>query len=150
MNVHFIVNAPPIVTKSSAFTIQLKQEKYSRNNCFRYICNQNKNRSKTAEELFKTEIKTKSAGLFNNEPLTEKELEWGNTVVVMEERQRKEIAKRFPSMYLKKRILSAEISDIYSTVMRIKNPNRPKERGIWLCDMNLAIGIFSVTNLTPK
>jgi hypothetical protein len=39
---------------------------------------------------------------------------------------------------------------IYSTVMRIKNPNRPKERGIWLCDMNLAIGIFSVTNLTPK
>lgn len=78
-----------------------------------FICNQNLNRSKTAEELFKDKFETKSAGLYNEKPVTEKQLEWADTVVVMEDEQRSEIAKRFPKQYLKKRVISLNIADVY-------------------------------------
>ena len=78
-----------------------------------FICNQNENRSKTAELLFKDKFETKSAGLFNGEPVTEKQLSWAEVVIVMEDSQRSEIAKRFPKMYMQKRILSLDIPDIY-------------------------------------
>lgn len=78
-----------------------------------FICNQNQNRSKTAEELFKDRFKTKSAGLYNREPVTENELLWAETLVVMEDEQRSEIAKRFPDIYMKKKIISLNIPDIY-------------------------------------
>ena len=78
-----------------------------------FICNQNENRSKTAEELFKTRFKTRSAGLFNENPVTSKELNWADIVVVMDDFQRSEIAKRFPKDYLKKRILSLNVPDNY-------------------------------------
>jgi|SRR3989338_3497497 len=79
-----------------------------------FICNQNKNRSKTAEELFRDKFETKSAGLFNKSPVREKELSWADVVMVMEEEQREELAKRFPKIYLQKRILNLDIPDIYS------------------------------------
>ena len=79
-----------------------------------FICNQNLNRSRTAEELFSSRFHTKSAGLYNEKPLTEKQLSWADVVVVMEDEQRSEIASRFPSQYMKKRILSARIPDIYA------------------------------------
>ena len=78
-----------------------------------FICNQNENRSKTAEELFKGKFKTKSAGLFNKHPVTSKELDWAEVIVVMDDFQRSEIAKRFPKSYMKKRILSLNIPDNY-------------------------------------
>ena len=78
-----------------------------------FICNQNLNRSKTAEELFKGRFNTKSAGLYNSRPVTKKELAWADAVVVMEDSQRGEIAKRFPELYMKKRILSLDIPDVY-------------------------------------
>ena len=78
-----------------------------------FICNQNQNRSKTAENLFKGKFNVKSAGLYNEKPVTEKQLSWADTVVVMEDFQRNEIAKRFPKQYLQKRILSLDIPDIY-------------------------------------
>lgn len=78
-----------------------------------FICNQNQNRSKTAEEIFKDRFKTKSAGLYNVKPVTEKQLSWADTVIVMEEAQRSEIAKRFPKQYMLKRILSLDVSDVY-------------------------------------
>ncbi len=78
-----------------------------------FICNKNQNRSKTAEELFKDRFNTKSAGLFNDKPVAASAVEWADTVIVMEESQRAEIAKRFPKQYLKKRILSLDIPDIY-------------------------------------
>ncbi|MEK6886992.1 MAG: phosphotyrosine protein phosphatase [Nanoarchaeota archaeon] len=78
-----------------------------------FICNQNENRSKTAEELFKDVFETKSAGLYNEKPVTKKQLEWAEVIVVMEDAQRKEISKRFPDLYLKKRIISLDIPDIY-------------------------------------
>ncbi len=79
-----------------------------------FICNQNKNRSKTAEEIFKDKFETKSAGLYNISPVTENQISWADKIVVMEDFQRSEIAKRFPKQYIKKQIISLEIPDIYN------------------------------------
>ena len=81
---------------------------------FLFICNQNQNRSKTAEELFKGRFETKSAGLYNKTPVTEKEFMWADIIMVMESEQREEIARRFPRAYMQKRILSLDVPDIYS------------------------------------
>jgi len=78
-----------------------------------FICDQNRNRSKTAENIFKGRFDVKSAGLYNEKPLTRKQILWADTVVVMEKPQRREIAKRFPKEYMQKRILSMDIPDIY-------------------------------------
>ncbi len=48
-----------------------------------FVCNQNENRSKTAEEIFKSRFETKSAGLFNRNPITEKELSWADVIVII-------------------------------------------------------------------
>ncbi len=79
-----------------------------------FICNQNKNRSKTAEKIFNSRFQTKSAGLYNSKPVTKEQLSWADTIVVMEDEQRTEISKRFPEIYIKKRILSLGIPDTYS------------------------------------
>lgn len=78
-----------------------------------FICNQNQNRSKTAEELFKNRFNTKSAGLYNITPVNEKQISWADIIIVMEEFQRTEITKRFPKQYMLKRILSLDIPDVY-------------------------------------
>ena len=83
-----------------------------------FICNQNKHRSKTAEEIFKYSFDVKSAGLYTEHPVTQEQISWADLVVVMEDDQRKEISTRFPKLYLKKRIISLGISDIY----RYKDP----------------------------
>lgn len=78
-----------------------------------FVCNQNLNRSKTAEQIFKGKFSTKSAGLYNEKPVTDKQLSWADVVVVMEDSQRTELARRFPKEYMKKRILSLNIPDVY-------------------------------------
>ena len=78
-----------------------------------FICNQNENRSKTAEELFKSSFETRSAGLYNDHPLSEEQFAWAELVVVMEDGQRKELGKRFPKLYLQKKIINLEIPDVY-------------------------------------
>jgi predicted protein tyrosine phosphatase len=78
-----------------------------------FICNQNKHRSKTAEEMFKGVFETRSKGIFNN-PFTKKDLEWADLIVVMEDFQRKTIADKYPDLYLKKKIVSLDIPDVYS------------------------------------
>jgi len=78
-----------------------------------FICNQNQNRSKTAENIFKDRFQTKSAGLYNEKPVTERQLSWADIIVVMENIQRDEIAKRFPKQYMQKQILSLDIPDVY-------------------------------------
>jgi predicted protein tyrosine phosphatase len=75
-----------------------------------FVCNQNQDRSRTAEELFPG---ARSAGLYNDKPVTEEALLWADVIFVMEEGQRKEIGNRFPAQYLKKRILSLDIPDKY-------------------------------------
>lgn len=79
-----------------------------------FTCNQNENRSKTAEELFKDRFETRSAGLYNEKPVTERQLSWADKIIVMEDSQRSEIAKRFPKQYMKKQIISLDIPDIYN------------------------------------
>ncbi len=80
-----------------------------------FVCNQGLHRSKTAELLFKDEFETRSAALFNEERMVKaKDIEWADLVVVMDDAQRKELSVRFPKLYLKKRILSLDIPDVYS------------------------------------
>ncbi len=78
-----------------------------------FICNQNLHRSRTAEDVFRGLFETKSAGLFNEKPVTEEQVAWADLVFVTEDFQRKEIAKRFPKQYMKKRIVSFNIPDAY-------------------------------------
>ena len=78
-----------------------------------FICNQNLNRSKTAEHLFKDKFNTKSAGLYNLKPVTKKQISWADLIVVMEDYHIDEITKRFPKLSKQKRIISLNIPDIY-------------------------------------
>jgi len=78
-----------------------------------FVCNQCQNRSKTAQELFSEKFATMAAGLYNEHPLCQKQLDWADTVIVMEDEQRDEIAHRFPKEYMQKRILNLDIPDIY-------------------------------------
>lgn len=78
-----------------------------------FLCNQNLHRSKTAEEVFRDRFETRSAGLFNETPVNESDISWADAVVVMEDFQREEIARRFPKEYMKKRIVSLSIPDMF-------------------------------------
>ena len=78
-----------------------------------FICNQGKNRNKTAAQLFSGRFQTASAGLYSNTPVTETQLAQADVIIAMEERHRTEIAERFPRIYLQKRILVLGIPDIY-------------------------------------
>jgi predicted protein tyrosine phosphatase len=78
-----------------------------------FVCNQNQCRSPTAEELFKGRFQTKSAGLYNERPVAENQLSWADTIVVMEEKQRIELVKRFPKLILQKRVISFDIPDTF-------------------------------------
>ncbi len=104
-----------------------------------FICNQNQHRSKTAEGLFKDRFQTKSAGLYNENPITKQDLDWADTVVVMEDHQRTEISKRFPKQYLKKQILSLKIPDIYHF-------NQPELIELLNYKVNHFFSILSATN----
>ena len=79
-----------------------------------FICNQNKHRSKTAEEVFRARFDTKSAGLYNDRPVSDKELSWADVIAVMEEEQRIELAKRFPKQVFLKKVVSLNVPDTYS------------------------------------
>jgi predicted protein tyrosine phosphatase len=78
-----------------------------------FICNQGRNRSKTAAEMLSDRFTTASAGLYNDRPVTETPLYQADLVIGMEEKHRTELARRFPAMYLRKRILVLGIPDIY-------------------------------------
>ena len=104
-----------------------------------FVCNQNENRSKTAAELFKDKFNTKSAGLYSQHMVSAKEILWSDVVVVMEEEQRSEIAKRFPKEYLQKRVLSFDIPDIYHH----KNPQLIKE-------LNTKLSVFQEFFIEPS
>ncbi len=98
-----------------------------------FVCNQNKNRSKLAEHLFQDKFNTKSAGLYNNKPLNQKQLSWADVVVVMEEEQRDEVENRFPQLSVQKRILSFDIPDVYNyDNLQLKKILEMKVREIFL------------------
>lgn len=66
-----------------------------------------------AEIMFNKRFSTKSAGLYNNNPVNAKQMNWADVIITMEEDQGDEIAKRFPLEYLKKRVICLNIPDIY-------------------------------------
>ena len=78
-----------------------------------FVCNQNQNRSKTAEKIFEHSFQTKSSGLYCKNPLDKSTINWCDVIIVMEEAQGDEIANRFPRQYLQKRVLNFDIPDIY-------------------------------------
>ncbi len=78
-----------------------------------FVCNQNENRSKIAEKIFKNRFKNKPAGLYNAKPITKKEISCADTLIVIEKAQRNEIAKRFPNQCMLKRILSLDIPNVH-------------------------------------
>jgi predicted protein tyrosine phosphatase len=78
-----------------------------------FICNQNRHRSPTAAELFRGKFETKSAGLYSERPVSEKEISWADEIIVMEEEQRVELAKRFPELVFQKKVISLDVPDTF-------------------------------------
>jgi len=78
-----------------------------------FICNLGRNRSRTAADILKDEYNTDYAGIYDN-LITKKQVQWADVIIVMEDAQRKEIARRFPIEYLKKRIICLNIDDYYN------------------------------------
>src|SRR3989338_8511164 len=83
-----------------------------------FICNQNKNRSKTAEELFKNKFNTQSAGLYNEKPVSKKQIKWADKIMVMEDEQRTELSKIFPELYLKKQIINLNLLFVFLNIIQ--------------------------------
>ncbi len=78
-----------------------------------FLCNQGRNRSRTAADLFAHVFETRSAGLFSVVPVSVQEVNWADTIIVMEEHQRAELMKRFPLECLRKRVLCFNVSDVF-------------------------------------
>ena len=77
-----------------------------------FICNQNENRSKTAEALVPG---SKSTGLYSDKsPVTKELVEWAELLVVFEQKQVDELKKRFPKQCFEKRIFNLEVKDYYN------------------------------------
>ncbi len=78
-----------------------------------FVCNMNQCRSPTAEELFSSKFKTKSAGLYGGRIVAKKDLSWADVIAVMEPEQRVELVNRFPDECLRKKLVCLNVPDIY-------------------------------------
>ena len=77
-----------------------------------FICNQNENRSKTAEALVPG---SNSAGLYSEKsPVTEELMNWADILVVFEQKQVEELKKRYPKQCFDKRIFNLDVKDYYN------------------------------------
>lgn len=79
-----------------------------------FICEGNKQRSPTAEALYKRSIYTvKSAGISHRAYVVvdEQILQWADRIFVMEKRFRNKIRKRWPHIYKEKSIICLYIPD---------------------------------------
>jgi predicted protein tyrosine phosphatase len=91
-----------------------------------FVCNQGKDRSKTATELFSG----KYAGIYSEDvPLTIEIVNWADIIYVMEEHHRDFIADNFPKQYMMKKIIVLEIENIYGYMQEelIKELKKVKE-----------------------
>lgn len=80
-----------------------------------FVCTANQQRSRTAEELFRGEYETKSAGIhpFAESPLTKEAVLWADIIFCMEEMHRRFILEKFPEEAVGKKIVVLNIPDIY-------------------------------------
>ena len=86
-----------------------------------FICTLGIQRSRTAADLFKDKHETRYKGVFGEYPPKEEDIEWADTVIVMEKRHEIELRKKFPK--LKFKIINLDIQDMYYY-------NDPELRGI--------------------
>lgn len=56
-----------------------------------FVCNQGRNRSRTAAQVFQSIYETRAAGLYSEPPVSAQDLAWADVIVVMEEHQREEL-----------------------------------------------------------
>ncbi|MDP9512194.1 low molecular weight protein tyrosine phosphatase family protein [Pseudomonas protegens] len=82
-----------------------------------FVCSQNKLRSPTAEQLFADwpGIETASAGLNHDAevPLGPELVQWAGLIVVMENRHREKLRKRFKAQLREQQIVCLNIPDDY-------------------------------------
>jgi predicted protein tyrosine phosphatase len=79
-----------------------------------FICQAGKDRSPTGAQIYKEKGHlTDYCGINYQDNEIELHLKWADIVIVMEEHHRKYIAKQFPKEYMKKKIITLNIPDIY-------------------------------------
>ncbi len=82
-----------------------------------FICGKNRRRSPTAETIFgaDAELEVRSAGTAADAdcPVDRELLEWADDVVVMEQRHRAQLMKRFSPVLRNKRVVCLRIPDAY-------------------------------------
>ena len=82
-----------------------------------FVCTINRMRSATAYEIYKEDERfiVDSAGTDETaqKVISEENLEWADSIIVMEKHHRNIIRKRFPKIYDKKRIVCLYIPDVY-------------------------------------
>ena len=79
-----------------------------------FVCNQAQHRSPTAEEIFSEKYDTNCAGIYSEDkPVTAQLMKWADTIVCMEEVQRKWIVENYGKYTLSIRLVVLEIPDVY-------------------------------------
>lgn len=82
-----------------------------------FICNVNRLRSPTAEEIYRrrSDLSVKSAGIFQYAKATVSQelVDWADIIFVMEKSQQNNIIKKFKNVNKKKTIINLDIPDIY-------------------------------------
>lgn len=102
-----------------------------------FICDQNINRSKTAETIYsnRLNVQARSAGISPSALhfVSIEDIEWSDTIIVFDERQEKMLNKYFLDQMKRKKVLNLKIEDYYfymddALIQLIKN--RMIENGI--------------------
>jgi len=81
-----------------------------------FICNQGRNRSRTAAEIYSKEYSTEYAGFYSSSKsliLKKPMLNKADAIFVMEQNHIDHLAQYYPEYYLEKRIINLDIPDIY-------------------------------------
>ena len=95
-----------------------------------FVCNQWKDRSKTAFELFGGDY----CGIYSNEkPLTKELIDKAYYVVCMQEEHRDFIAEYFPKEYMQKKIIVIDVPNIYCYMQKelVELLKRKIKKNIW-------------------
>jgi len=81
-----------------------------------FLCNQNENRSLTAQHLFEGNVphEIKSAGFYSEKtPVTKDILQWADAIFVFEEAHVDKLKKEWPDVWFEKRVICLDVEDVY-------------------------------------
>ncbi len=83
-----------------------------------FVCEQNRHRSRTAEEIFKSrnDVEVKSAGISRlaANVITDELVRWADIILVMDDGQKEAVQEIFPEESKGKKVISLEIPDVYA------------------------------------